>query len=129
MLNKNKSLLIAIFWTVLISILSLIKFGNMGGDVSIPYKDKYVHFVFYFVFTIVWNRVFNYENFKIKNLINIVIAAILFGIVMEICQSLFTTTRSADVYDALANTFGATISFVFITKYWNKKVQNKTQNH
>ena len=113
--SKNRNLLIAIFWTVLISILSLIKFGNIGGDVSIPYKDKYVHFIFYFVFTIVWNRVFNSENFKINSLIKIVIAAVLFGIVMEICQSLFTTTRSADVYDAIANTFGAIISFVFIT--------------
>ena len=37
------------------------------------------------------------------------IFSVFFGITIEILQSVFTTTRAADVRDILANTIGATI--------------------
>jgi VanZ family protein len=36
-----------------------------------------------------------------------------FGITMEILQGLLTTTRSADIYDAMFNTLGILLSIVF----------------
>lgn len=47
--------------------------------------------------------------------LKIVIGAILYGIVMEICQDVFTTYRSADIVDVIANSTGA-ISGFFLYK-------------
>jgi len=44
-----------------------------------------------------------------------------YGIAMEICQKLFTTTRTADVLDLLANTAGALVGLLIITKIVNNK--------
>jgi len=71
-----------------------------------------VHFTFYFVFVILWCQfVKGYKPINKTKLI-VLFSAIGYGILMEICQGLFTTTRTADILDVLANSFGATVGLI-----------------
>lgn len=80
-----------------------------------------VHFVFYFLFVILWLKAIKQCNFPIKNSILILAFAILYGLLMEFCQKIFTTNRSADFLDALANTLGAITGYVIINLFLNNK--------
>jgi VanZ family protein len=111
--NKKIRLFIAILWTVVITVLSLATISStIAKKIEVPYKDKYIHFTFYFFFVIFWCIYFNI----IKKVRYILFAAIGFGILMEICQGLFTKTRSPDLYDVVANSVGAFAGFVFVKK-------------
>lgn len=116
---------LAIFWTAFVTTFSLISLGDIGNDVPIPNKDKYVHFTFYFVFVSVWYLYLNKMNPISRNKWMVLIAAISFGILMEICQGVFTTTRSPDVLDVIANSVGAIFGLLFITTILKNKPNNK----
>jgi VanZ family protein len=123
---KNKIfLLLAFIWVAIITYLSLASKINLGAEFNIPNKDKMVHFVFYFLFVMLWSKAINNNSYNYKKAIQILIAAIVYGIFMEICQKLFTTTRTADVLDVVANSIGATFGFYFI-KYYANKTNQKT---
>lgn len=110
MLN-NKKIYIALGWTLIVTLLSLATLGSLGESVPVPYKDKIVHFLFYFVFVLLW-------YFATKtSLIKLFFIAVAYGVLMEILQS-FTKTRSADYTDAIANTLGALSAVLYIK---NKK--------
>lgn len=47
--------------------------------------------------------------------------SVFFGITIEIVQGLFTTTRSADVFDVFANIFGATIGVLAMALFYKIK--------
>jgi VanZ family protein len=119
-LSKKTYFSFALIWTLIVTILSLIPMGDVGSTIKIAYKDKYVHFTFYFVFVVLWFSFAKKRNIKNINLI-ILFSAIGYGILMEICQGVFTTTRTADVYDAIANSFGAFFGLLFINYLFKKK--------
>lgn len=92
----------------------MVTIGKIGSSIPIAGKDKIVHFIFYFLFVILW-----YYYSKSKTVTNqitfqIVAIAIVYGIVMEICQSAFTQNRVADIYDAIANSLGAITAFLYL---------------
>ena len=109
-----KIVYVAVFWTIVVTILSLISIGNIGESIAISNKDKYVHFLFYFIFTVLWILFFKYKQFS--NFKLVIFIAIFYGILMEIFQGIFTTTRHADVYDVLANSAGATVAYWLMTR-------------
>lgn len=113
MLKTNKIVYVAVFWTIVVTTLSLITIGEIGESIAISNKDKYVHFLFYFVFTILWTLFFKYKQFS--NLKIVLFIAIFYGILMEIFQGIFTTTRQPNVYDVLANTTGAIVGYFLMT--------------
>lgn len=43
--------------------------------------------------------------------------AVVYGIVIEVLQSILTVSREADVYDVLANAIGALTAFLFLRFY------------
>lgn len=45
----------------------------------------------------------------------ILLSAMGYGILMEICQELFTKTRTADVLDVLANSLGAALGLIVVS--------------
>ena len=81
---------------------------------DIPNKDKYVHFIFYFVFTLLL-----YKDYKVKwgvlkkSFAFAFITAVSYGVLIEICQGLFTSGRNADIFDVVANTSGSAFA-IFI---------------
>ncbi len=115
--NKKIFFLLAILWTLVVTYLSLASLRDVGSTIKFPYKDKIVHFTFYLMFVILWSLFFKQRKYNYK----ILLAAIGYGITMEICQKLFTTTRTADVLDVLANSTGALVGLLIITTIFNNK--------
>ena len=88
---------------------------------QIPFKDKIVHFGFYFGFVYLWVKSFKNTSFT-KSLL-VLILGILLGIIIEFLQENFTKSRAFDSYDILAKSIGALLSFIFVnTLLKNKKV-------
>lgn len=85
--------------------------------IDIPHLDKVIHAVFHCVFTILWFLYFKKKFISSNNvqlLFFTIIGSFVLGIAIELMQQYFTTTRIADVFDILANLFGAFLGAVFI---------------
>jgi VanZ family protein len=114
---KNIFLTAALFWTGIILFFCLENAKNIPS-INILHLDKVIHLTFHFIFTILW---FLYFKKKFKNSNNFNLLAItlfvsfVFGIVIELIQQYFTTTRNADVFDILANLIGAFLASIIIT--------------
>jgi VanZ family protein len=105
---------LAICWTVLIAFLCLVKFGKLPA-IPVSEADKYVHFAFHFVFTLLWGNyiwIKNKSN-EMKLIVKVLLVSLLYGILIEFLQETLTTTRHADIYDVLANATGATTALGF----------------
>ena len=117
---KKTILSLAIGWTFLIAVLCLYRFGDLL-KIKVSGIDKYVHFTFHFVFTLLWGYYtwLQQNRFALKKLIIIASMSLGYGIAIEFLQETFTQTRHADVLDVLANFTGAMSAvLVFI---WLKK--------
>lgn len=121
---RNIYLAAAIIWTAFIAVCCLVSMNKFD---SVPVQghdvDKYVHGTFYFIFTFLWFGLLKYcKSYSLKKQLWIVfITAVLYGILMEICQSLFTNDRSADVNDVIANTSGSAIAILTLWLINKKK--------
>ena len=117
-MHKNIYLSAALIWTCSILFLCLASFSNLP-NVGIENADKYVHFTFHFVFVNLWFLYFNYKNQKniIKLGIFIFISSVLFGVLIELVQRVFTITRKGDFLDILANISGAFSALALILIY------------
>lgn len=104
---------LAIIWTVLITIASLVSFNSIP-KVKIVGSDKMIHFLFYLVFVILWGLAKKQIYFNRKYDFLIVVVAIIYGIIIEVLQSVLTSTRQADFYDVLANAIGAIFGLVIL---------------
>ena len=84
--------------------------------------DKYVHFTFHFVFTMLWSYYFFvlYDKVNFKIVLGIVLLSFIYGVLIEILQETFTLSRHADVVDVIANSAGAITAFVFLMIVKNK---------
>ncbi len=121
--HNNFYLFLALSWTTLVFLLCLVSVGNLPSlSIKVSGLDKYVHFTFHFVFSILWFLYLKNKNIK-PILLKIFLASFCFGILIEICQSLFTTSRQADVLDVLANASGAisAITILFLYHQFLKK--------
>ncbi len=128
MLN-NIYLSAALIWTCSILFLCLASFSNLP-DVGVENADKYVHFTFHFVFVNLWFLYFNSKNQKnsFKLILFIFFASFLLGILIELAQQVFTTTRKGDVFDIFANTSGAFSALILILiSHFAGKFKSKLQ--
>jgi VanZ family protein len=121
---------LATCWTIFVAVLCLVSFHKLPS-LGITGGDKYVHFIFHFVFTLLWGY---FSFLKQKRIVLPRIALVLFisicyGIILELLQEIYTTTRQADLFDIIANTIGATMAFlVFVlgrTIFKGKKATNR----
>jgi VanZ family protein len=121
--RKKIYLYSAIFWSGLILYLCLENAQNLK-EITIPNFDKYIHIVFHFVFTILW-FLYLKRKFKTSSNVNLLamtlVVSFVFGIAIELMQQYFTTTRSADVFDILANLLGAFLaaSLIILVNAYN----------
>lgn len=110
-LSERNFLLLAIIWTVLITVASLVS-SSAIPKVNLLWNDKIVHFLFYLVFVVLWSFANVKSYLKMKYDLLIVVFAIFYGIIIEVFQSVLTKTREADLFDAFANSLGAIVGFV-----------------
>ena len=101
---KQRLLILAIVYTVILAVLSLIRLNDLP-DLGFTSKDKVFHFLAYGLLMLLWHIAFITDK-KLKYLIRIAISAIIYGIVLEILQSELTSYRTSSVFDAIANALG-----------------------
>lgn len=117
----NKNIVLPLTWTIGIVIGSTIS-GNTLDQVSlfkIPYIDKIIHFIWYYVLYLLWYSFILNQNPKYINLYYrfILIACIIcFGLLIELIQQFILIKRSAELNDFLANCLGA---FTALITYFN----------
>lgn len=87
-------------------------------SVGISGVDKYVHATLHFLFVVLWFLAL-YQKQKLKYmLLKVLLFSITFGILIEFLQEVLTKTRTADVFDVLANTFGAILAVLALYFYY-----------
>lgn len=93
--------------------------GGSIPDVSrfaIPYKDKFAHFTFYLVFSILWFLYFkkNKDGFSNWNLaFYVFLVASVMGMAVEALQYFLTSSRAAEWSDVVANSTGSLFGLAF----------------
>lgn len=121
---KKRYFWIAVLWTIVITVLSLISSSGVPSVRKIPNIDKLVHFIFYFFFTVTWYLCFNTrdsDRLNKKVLFVSCIVAFFYGVTMEVFQELYTTSRSGDVKDVIANTIGSISAVPLLIGYYTWK--------
>ncbi|RZJ35799.1 MAG: VanZ family protein [Flavobacterium sp.] len=109
-------LVIALSWTALITFLCLVNSQALPG-IEVENVDKWVHGSLYFFFTLFWffffrTQLAELELFRILQFVFLISG--LFGVMIELAQEFFTTTRQADIDDVFANMTGSLIAVLML---------------
>jgi VanZ family protein len=120
----NKFLLATVVWVVFITYACLAGASNIpeASWLNIPNKDKIVHFVFYFVLTLLLSKDYRVKSISTeKAWLYAFVTAVSYGVVIEIFQGLFTAERSAEVLDVVANTSGSALAIFTLWLFGKRK--------
>jgi VanZ family protein len=104
--------IIALFWTGIVAYFCLAESSEIP-TIEIPNLDKCIHTFFHFVFTLVWFLFLRKQlqsNNVMKPLLYSFLFSLFFGIGIEFMQQLYTTTRSGDFFDFVADVIGAILA-------------------
>lgn len=125
MLNKVV-FVFCVLYTISLLAVFLMKVNNLPGA-SIPHIDKIFHFFTYMVLAFLWYFTFitTFIIDKKRALTYAVLLSILFGIIIELLQGTLTASRSADVYDIMANIMG--VLFLALVIYIKNMLTIKKQ--
>jgi VanZ family protein len=114
----------------MITLLSLVSFEDVSdGGIEIPYLDKMAHFIFHAVAAVLGClslRERSRHTMAMNKAILIMLGALLlYGIIIETIQMEFTTSRSGEVSDILANMAGALSGVLALKVRYRGKQQLK----
>ncbi len=112
-LSERNFFWLAVIWTVLITVLSLVSLNSVP-NINVVGNDKFIHFLFYFILVILWGLAIKQICSNSRRLLLVAVFAVNYGIIIEVLQSVLTITRQADFYDILANTAGVIIGTVIL---------------
>lgn len=124
----------AFFWSVAIPLLSLASFRNLPDVPVLRFQglDKVIHLLMYAALTSFWLYPISMKRrTQPAIMLGVVLAAGLYGALMEVCQAVFTTYRSFDIFDILANLGGAMIAaagFYLYSKWRVNKFSETTES-
>ncbi|WP_151893204.1 VanZ family protein [Patiriisocius marinistellae] len=108
LLALKNILLAAVFYTVLITIALLFPTNGLPSQ-GIPHVDKVVHFFINAILVFIWlfyAFLRKRDHLKRLTIVLTIISCFTYGILIEVCQEIFTTTRQADLMDIIANSTG-----------------------
>jgi len=120
-LLEDNALFIAIFFTISITIGSLVKSDVIAIEI-VSISDKTIHFIAYFFLMLSWLYVFFKKKSFSKNVKFIFIGCIVFGIIIEILQGVTTTYRTLSFLDVAANTLGVLFAST-VFHFFEKKIR------
>lgn len=120
-LLEDNAILIAIFFTISITIGSLVKSDVIAIEI-VSISDKIIHFIAYFFLMLSWLYVFFKKKSFSKNVKFIFIGCIVFGIIIEILQGVTTTYRTLSFLDVAANTLGVLFAST-VFHFFEKKIR------
>ena len=122
-LLKDNLIIISIFVTISIGILSLIE-PSKSTSLSIfkfENADKIQHFFSYFCLAICWLYTIKTAIQKRQSRFLVIITCIIYGIIIEVLQGTITTYRTADYKDIIANSVGALLALLIFNTCSSKK--------
>jgi len=100
----DNALLVAILISLSVAVLSLINPSALSTP-NIHVSDKFLHGLAYT--GLIWSWLFVFRNNRtILIMLSIFVGVLAFGILLEYLQGEFTTTRTADWKDVVANSEG-----------------------
>ncbi len=104
---KKCIFIITIFYSLALAAVCLMDFKKLP-DLGISFADKIFHSLTYVLLTFLWfvTLIFQFEMGHKKAILYASAISIVFGIIIEVLQGVFTATRHADVLDVLANSLG-----------------------
>lgn len=117
-LLEANALFIAIVITIFIAVLSIAKVDRAIPQ-QILLRDKLNHLIAYFFLTVSWFYALYKNKFSLKNAKQLILCCILYGMLLEVLQSILTSYRTASYLDILANSIGVVIgalAFLFFEK-------------
>ena len=120
-LLEDNAILIAVFFTISITIGSLVKSDVIAIEI-VSISDKTIHFIAYFFLMLSWLYVFFKKKSFSKNVKFIFIGCIVFGIIIEILQGVTTTYRTLSFLDVAANTLGVLFAST-VFHFFEKKIR------
>ena len=113
--HKKTIQALTIFWTGLVAYLCLVSSDRLP-EVNVFKFDKLGHFTFHFGLTLLW-FLFWKTTYRTENkfaLLKAFLFSFFFGVLIEICQGVFTETRVSDIHDVYANSIGAFIAVLLV---------------
>ena len=130
LLAPKTLLLLALVYTVILTGVSIIERDSLPKVPIFPMRDKLAHFLAYFVLAVLWGAFWLRRKtpaFLNRFLPIMLVAAFIYGTIIEVLQGEITQSRSADVYDILANCLGmlvgsAAIFYIISKAELNNKV-------
>lgn len=114
-LLERNALLIAVFFTIFITIISLVSFKGIP-HIKVSNSDKFGHFLAYLLLSLSWLYALKDLPLKKNNIYIIVFLLISYGIIIEVLQGILTTYRQADFYDIIANSAGVFFAAILFKK-------------
>lgn len=95
-----------VFYTIAVTVLSLVNLGIKLPKLNSGFDDKIAHFLLYAIFCLMW--FFTFKSLDLKRSLFIALClSILFGMAIELIQGLDFIGRTSDAYDFMANVMGA----------------------
>jgi len=90
--------------------------------IDIPHLDKVIHFGMYLVLSfILFLDISSKRKLIRRTLISVILATITMSGIVELIQEFWSSGRSADIFDLIANSFGTLVGFLFFILYRHKK--------
>ena len=100
---------LALFYTALLTVVSIMERTDLPMVPIFPFQDKVAHFVAYAGLAVLWGAYWlrrSTPSFWKPFLLVLLVGGFIYGIIIEFLQAQITQSRSADPYDVVANTVG-----------------------
>jgi VanZ family protein len=114
--NKHLTLIkaLTLIWLLLIAVLCIVPQNDLPEGPEIPYFDKFVHFMLYFVLTTL--SLFVFSGSKHSNKIILISIIFVFSFFIEIMQGILPFGRTFSLTDLLANLSGILVGLLLFQK-------------
>lgn len=122
--------LLALLFTVSITVGSLISTSSIP-KFKVAVSDKLIHSVSYFILMVLWFAfvISKYKKVNYKVLLMITASlAFVYGIIIEVLQGVFTSSRTADIFDILANGMGIIFAAFLLIVFQRNFIKLKSKN-
>jgi VanZ family protein len=121
---------LALSFTLFITVGSLINTSSIP-NLKLAVSDKLIHGVCYFLLMLLWFLfvISNYKTAGFKKLLIITAClSFVYGIIIEVLQGTLVETRTADIFDVLANGLGI-LTAVFVLIFFQRNlIKLKSKN-
>lgn len=123
LLTPKVLLSLSLVYTAVLTVVSILEKDSLPPVPLFPMQDKLAHFIAYFILAVLWGAYWlrkRHLRYWYPFILVLMLAALIYGTIIEVLQGEITQSRSADVYDILANSLGMFIGSTVIFYIFNK---------